>query len=61
MNLELTSFTELSNEEQNMANKVAISCVKMYLSVAGNVRITFKNKNEWVHTEGNQSLTLFSL
>lgn len=43
MHLELTSFMELPNEEQNMANMVASSCVKMYLSVASNVRIDFKN------------------
>ena len=43
MNLELTSFMELPNEEQNMTDKVASSCVKMYLSVASNVRTAFKN------------------
>lgn len=59
MNLELTSFMELTNEEQSMADMVASSCVKMYLSVASNVRIAFKNmKNVCAQTASR--ILLFS-
>lgn len=59
MNLELTSFMELPNEEQNMANKVASSCVKMYLSVASNVKIAFENMKN-VCTQRAIRILLFS-
>lgn len=50
---------ELPNEEQNMANKVASSCVKMYLSAASNVKIAFKNM-ENVCTQRAIRILLFS-
>lgn len=50
---------ELPNEEQNMVDKVASSCVKTYLSVASNVRTAFKNMKN-VCTQRASRILLFS-